>query len=515
RGAVGSRAVMRGRLERLMLQVRIFGFHLATLEVRENAPELQDACRALLPGYRAARSELERISLLTEACLSQRLPDRDRGPVPRAAATFDAVWRGVSAYGTQAIDTFIASNTEQPSDLLCALWLARRSGLFAPAAGPAPSERSSALELVPLFERRVSLERATETMGTLYANLAYREHLQARGLRQEVMLGYSDAGKDMGYLAGQWTLYRAQEQLARQAAGRGIELRLFHGRGGSTSRGGGPAYRSILAQPPGTVGGRIKITEQGEVVSAKFSDARLAVDSLEQTVAAVVRATVQPSEPPEPRWREELTRMARRACDTYQRLVCDDADLPRLFAQCTPIDILGELNVGSRPTSRRGRTSLEGLRAIPWVFAWMQARIGLPCWYGAGSGLEAGDLDVQREMYASWPFFEALVEGLAGALAADDLPIARRYFDLADAPGAAGRLWHVICAERERCEERVLAITGRPRLPPREPWRAQWLDALAALQLELLARVRRGDAEAREALLASVAGVAVGLRTTG
>jgi phosphoenolpyruvate carboxylase len=523
RDSVASQAVKRGRIERLIWQTRIFGFHLATLEVRENAPELHEACRALLPGYAAATREPERVALLTEACLRPGLPDRDPGPTPKAAAAFDAIARGIAAYGPRTLDTFIISNTENVSDVLCALWLARRSGLFRPRTGPAAGvPGTSALEIVPLFERRAALEGATRTMGELYGNAAYREHLDARHRRQEVMLGYSDAGKDMGYLASQWTMYEVQETLARQAAARQVELRLFHGRGGSTPRGGGPARRSIRAQPPGTVGGRIKITEQGEVINAKFADRRLAVHSLEQTVAAVLHATVDPGPAADTAWRRELVRIAAVARDSYQALVVDDTDLADVFRQCTPIDVLDGLNIGSRPSRRVGDGSLLSLRAIPWVFAWMQTRVGLPSWYGAGSGLEAGDLALQRTMYERWPFFAATVATLETALATVDLVIGERYLELADRPDAARRVWATLRAEHERCAARVLAITGHDRLGrptpeaiERHAWRRAWLDGLSLQQVEFLRRHRAGDSRALEPLLATIAGIATGLRTTG
>ena len=523
RASAGARAVMSGRIERLLWQVRIFGFHLATLEVRAHASELHEACRALLPGFAAAASERERVALLTDACLRAPLPPRHAAQSPRAAAAFDAIAQGVTTYGAQALDTFIISNAAQASDVLCALWLARRSGLFEPARGPGRGTgRRSALDIVPLFEWRVPLERAAEVMGELYGNAAYAEQLEARGRHQEVMLGYSDSGKEMGYIASQWAIYQAQERLARQAAERRIELRLFHGRGGSSSRGGGPAFRSILAQPPGTVNGRIKITEQGEVITAKFSDRRLALHSLERTLAAVAYASTAPAPQPSLAWRRELDRIARFAREAYQRLVYDDETLAQLFAQCTPIDVLGELNISSRPVRRAAGAPLEGLRAIPWVFAWTQTRIGLPAWYGAGSGLAAGELELQREMYAGWPHFHALIATLEAALAASDLLIGARYLSLAEDRAAAERLREVLLAERERCEARVLAITGHTQLmepseaaSERHAWRRGWLDVLSFLQLELLRRLRAGDEHAREPLLATIAGIATGLRTTG
>jgi phosphoenolpyruvate carboxylase len=522
RKSVGSAVVRRGRLDRLIWQVRIFGFHLATLEVRDNAIELHEACRILLPGYAAARTETERVALLTDACLDERLPARDGGVEPKAAATFDTIARSVATYGRPALDTFIVSNCERPSDMLCALWLARRSGLFTPPRGPDPGYgSSSSLELVPLFERRVPLERASQTMAELYGNAAYSRHLGAREGRQEVMLGYSDAAKDMGYLASQWAIYRTQERLARQASERGLELRLFHGRGGSTSRGGGPACRSILGQPPGTVSGRIKITEQGEVISAKFSDPRLAVDSLHETLAAVVQATVEPGPPADLAWRDEMDRIGGVARSGYQALVHEWEEFAALLAQCTPIDVLDLLNIGSRPASRGRKRTVQSLRAIPWVFAWTQTRIGLTSWYGAGSGLCAGDLTVQRTMYARWPFFNGLITTLQSALSAVDLTIGRRYFELADPPGPAIELHEMIEAEHGRCRQRLLAITGPGDLTglapdPLDPdARRAWLDVLSFLQIELLQRHRTADDEACEPLLATVAGIATGLRTTG
>jgi phosphoenolpyruvate carboxylase len=329
------------------------------------------------------------------------------------------------------------------------------------------------------------------------------------------MLGYSDAGKDEGFLAAQWTLYEAQEQLARQARAFGVDLRLFHGRGGSPPRGGGPAYRVILAQPPGTVGGRIKITEQGEVVTAKFSHRRLAVRSLEQTVAAVVHATVEPGASAPAAWRAEMANLAGAAREAYHDLVERDETLVALMGDVTPLELLDELKIASRPSSRTGRRALSELRAIPWVFAWMQNRIGLPSWYGAGTALAAGDLRVQRDMQRDWPFFRGLVETLEGAVASVDLAIGERYFALAEDRVAADRLWERLRSEHARATSSLLAITGRGALEPPPPDRVPWLDALSHLQVELLRRHRSGDVLAREPLLATVAGIATGLRTTG
>jgi phosphoenolpyruvate carboxylase len=520
--SLGSRFVANGRIDLLLWQVRIFGFHLATLEARENAPELHEACRELLPGYAEAVSDAERVALLTRACLAGELPVRQGGSEPPAAAAFDAIARGHDAFGPRAVDTFIVSNAEGPADLLCALWLARRAGLFRPAVdNDRAGEPGSDLDLVPLFEKRPALEQARETMAGLYDNAAYAQQLALRGRRQDVMLGYSDAGKDVGFLASKWVICTAQKELARLAEDREVDLRFFHGRGGSHSRGGGPADRFILAQPPGTLDGRIKITEQGEVITAKFSDPRLAGRALEETVAAVVLATVDRGPAPDPAWTEEMDRLAERSRTVYRQLVHEDPAFETVFHQCTPIDVIGELNIGSRPASRGGK-AVADLRAIPWVFAWMQNRMATPSWYGAGSGLAAGDLGLQREMWERWPFFQGLIRTLEMALTSCDPEIAERYLVLAQRPGAAESVWQTLREEHARCVERVQEITGHERLGDPSPQalerhahRQPWLDVLSSMQIDLLRRHRAGDEAARVPLMATIAGIATGLRTTG
>jgi phosphoenolpyruvate carboxylase len=520
--SLGSEFVAQGRIAQILWQVRIFGFHLATLEARENAPELHAACRALLPGYAAATSDHERVTLLTRACLADDLPVRDGWPEPRAAAAFDAIARGQSAFGPRSVDAFIVSNAEGPADLLCALWLARRAGLFRPAVdNDQPGEPGSDIDLLPLFEKRIALEQARETMAGLYDNEAYAHQLEMRDRRQDVMLGYSDAGKDVGFLASRWVISTAQKQLAEVAHARNVELRFFHGRGGSHSRGGGPADRFILAQPPGTLDGRIKITEQGEVITAKFSDARLADRALEETVSAVIQATVAPGAMPDPAWVGEMDRLAETSRAVYRRLVHEDPEFEAVFHQCTPIDVIGALNIGSRPASRGGK-AVADLRAIPWVFAWMQNRMATPSWYGAGSGLAGGELGLQREMWERWPFFQGLIRTLEMALSSSDPEIAERYLVLAERPDAAAAVWRALREEHARCVERVQEITGHERLGNPSPealerhaFRRPWLDVLSYMQIEMLRRHRAGDEAARKPLMATIAGIATGLRTTG
>jgi phosphoenolpyruvate carboxylase len=335
------------------------------------------------------------------------------------------------------------------------------------------------------------------------------------------MLGYSDSAKDASFLASQWALYRAQEGLARQADAHGVTLRFFHGRGGSPSRGGGLSHAAILAQPPDTVRGRIRITVQGETISARYSDRQLALRSLEQTLAAVMLGTASPPARPEDAFREEMEAMARRSRDAYHALVNADEDFMAFFTQITPLNELAGLNIGSRPAYRGGAQDIEGLRAIPWVFAWMQNRLVLPAWYGAGVALAEGDLDLQQRMWRDWSFFRSVCDMLEMVLFKSDLGVAKRYRDLVD-PKLADRLWPVIVEEHGRAVDGLLAITGKdrllggaPSLRARLEHRNPWIDPLSHIQVELLHRVRAGDERARESLLTTVTGIAAGMQNTG
>lgn len=515
----GSRYVARGRIAQLIWQVRMFGFHLVTLDVRQHATELQEACRAQLPDYGNAVDEAERQALLATACLEGRRPLT--AAVPRSAATMQCIATGIECYGRAAIDTFIVSGCEQPSDVLAALWLAGCAGLV--PFGREPGAGAEALiDLVPLFESRRALERATAVMETLYATRPYRDVVVARGGRQEVMLGYSDSSKEAGFLSSQWSLYECQEALTRQAGMHALTLRLFHGRGGSPSRGGGPVARTISAQPPGTVGGRLKVTEQGEVIRAKFARRELARASLEATISAVSNATTDPPAEPAPAWRTEMARIVSMSRLRYEQLINGPA-FAELLVHCTPLDVLSDLNIGSRPVARAVSGHWTDLRAIPWVFAWNQARLVLPGWYGAGVALASGDLAVQRAMWEQWPFFQHVIASLQATLVHTDLFVAHAYFSrLSPGDDALDDLWAMIVQERADCEKRVLAVTGQSRLLEpsgealaRYDWRLRWLDLLSVLQVELLVRHRGNDPTALTPLLQTVAGIATGLRKTG
>ncbi|WCB96541.1 Phosphoenolpyruvate carboxylase [Baekduia alba] len=509
-GSLHSGHVAHGSLRRLLRQVDIFGFHLAGLDLRQNANVVDAAVEALLPGYAAAPEE-ERQALLADAIVAGRvgLQRRPAGTAGELVAALDAAALASEAYGPEVVRCLIVSMTEKPSHVLGARWLAQRAG--------------AALDLrfVPLFETLDDLERAPETMASLYGSAAYRRLLEEQGDRQIVMLGYSDSGKDGSFIASQWALRGAQLALSRQAAELGIELELFHGRGGSTSRGGGPMYRAIVAQPTGSLRGRIRITEQGETISARYGHPELAERSLEQTLSAVLLASnvARPAAPDD--WRADIDRLARRSREVYRALVYDDPDFARFFFQVTPIDALADLNIGSRPPSRGGDGSIESLRAIPWVFAWTQNRILLPSWYGAGSALAEGELDRYRAMHADWPFFASLISTLEMALFKTDLGVAERYLRLVD-PELRDHFWPQIAAEHDKVKASVLAITGNdrllagaPQLQDRLAHRDPWVDPLSHLQVELLERTRAGATADRQPLLGTVTGIAFGLRNTG
>ncbi|RKQ86440.1 phosphoenolpyruvate carboxylase type 1 [Solirubrobacter pauli] len=506
---VNSRHVASGSIRRLLWQVEVFGFHLAGIDIRQGANVVREATGATLPGF-ADADEPGRMALLTEALESGRrgITHDPGGEAGELLRVLDTVALSAEAFGPQSVPAFVISMTERPSDVLAAHWLAQRA-------------RATSLRMVPLFETRQALEEAPATMASLYAVEPYLTHLRTQANRQTVMVGYSDSGKDTGYVASTWALYNAQEQLAAQAKELDLQLELFHGRGGSPSRGGGRTYRAILAQPEGTVEGRIRITEQGETIAARYADEELAQRSLEQTVSAVLLASALPNPPIKVEWREEMARLSLVSRQKYRGLVYDDPEFIRFFNQIAPIAELSQLNIGSRPPSRKGSSAVESLRAIPWVFAWMQNRVLLTSWYGAGESLASGDLEMQREMFRDWPFFTGLIGTLEMALFKTDLGVAERYLSLVD-DDIAERFWSDLKAEHEAVVERVLAITNQQRLLEQTPalqarleHRNPWIDPLSHLQVELLRRLRAGRDEARGPLLATITGIAAGMRNTG
>jgi phosphoenolpyruvate carboxylase len=401
--------------------------------------------------------------------------------------------------------------TRTADDVLRAEELARASG--------------AELEGVPLLETIADLRAA----GRLVEEILDRSPRR----QLEVMVGYSDSGKDGGYLAAQWEIYRAQEELAAVAVRRKVELTVFHGRGGSAGRGGGPTHAGILAQPPGAVDGRLKLTEQGETIAFKYGLPGLAERNLEAAVSATLLTEfpdVVGLEPPNAGARDTMDELARTAHDAYRALVWDDPAFPAFFRSFTPVDELALLEIGSRPASRPEAADtgeLEALRAIPWVFAWTQNRCLLPAWYGCGAafhayGLEGERLAWLRRLYAEWPFFRALIENLEMTLAKSSLEIAGAYVSLVPERAEPKRFWAALSAEHERTVSGVLAIVEADELLDRHPvvqrsirLRNPYVDPMNAIQVELLRAWRGGDEAARRPLLRSVAGIAAALRNTG
>jgi phosphoenolpyruvate carboxylase len=503
-GSAGSRTVASGSLDQLAWQARMFGFHLAQLDVRESSARLRATVDALLGC--AGVPEAERFARIAAAIEhgergGEQVPDA----LASVPATFAAMTDGLARYGPRALGTFIISGTEVPSDVLSAVWLAGRAGI--------------SVDVVPLFEAGETLRGAEASMEELYRSAVYRRHLEERGV-QEVMIGYSDSAKDEGFLAAQWSLHQAQEGLTRQARRHDVALRLFHGRGGSPARGGGPTHAAIMAQPAG--GSRMKLTEQGETVTVKYAHAELAARALEQTLSALVRVAARAGQAPAEAWRAEMDALADSARAAYRDLVYREPGFTAFFQQCTPIDVISELPIGSRPAARTAGLEIEQLRAIPWVFAWTQSRLLFPSWYGVGTALASRPLELEQEMWSEWPFFRMIVATVEIALFKSDLGTAERYLALAADREAAERLWAVVRDEHERTVERLLGVTGQARLLERRAvlrerlsFRNPWVDPLNELQIELLRRYRGGDAEAREPLLATIAGIAAGLRNTG
>jgi phosphoenolpyruvate carboxylase len=423
--------------------------------------------------------------------------------------------------------------TEGVSDILEALLLAKEAGLYVPG-------ECSRLNIVPLFETGSDLAGAGRVLATILRDETYRAHLALRGDTQEVMLGYSDSNKDGGFLHAHWALYKAQTDLACEAERAGVRLRLFHGRGGSVGRGGGPANKAILAQPPGTILGQIKITEQGEVISDRYAEPATAHRHQEQVLnAALLASFTSHAAVPRPEWGEAMERLAERARAAYRALVYDNPRFLEYFRNATPISEISRLKIGSRPVSRTNSDRIEDLRAIPWVFSWMQSRHTLPGWYGLGSALadfvaaeqrapaQAAPLATLQAMYAGWPFFRALLDNAQMILAKADMDIARRYALLVEDRALADEIFGAILAEHQRAAQMICAVcrideilAASPVLQKSIKLRNPYVDPLSFVQIELLRRLR-GElpaderAEIADAMLLSINGIAAGLKNTG
>jgi phosphoenolpyruvate carboxylase len=514
-------------VRRLVRRLETFGFHLATLDVRQDALVHRAVVGRLLadPSW-SERSGGARASRLRRAIENgeppARAPDSD---AERTLAVFRAIAECRMRYGTHAIGPYIISMAQGVDDVLTVLLLARWGGLV-------ETDRAVPLDVAPLFETLDDLRDAPDVLRSLLEDDIYRAHLKDRGNRQVVMLGYSDSNKDGGIAASRWAVQRAQAALVATvdaASPAGIDLTIFHGRGGTVSRGGGKLTRAVLSAPAGSVRGRLRVTEQGEVISANYGLRGIAIRSLEQAVGAVALATAVPPKPDAraPQWEALMEEIAASSRVAYRGLVYDDPRFVEYFRRSTPIDVIERMPMGSRPPSRRSGSGIEQLRAIPWVFAWMQNRGVLPGWFGLGTALERAVArhgeDTVAEMLRHWPFVKALVDDVEMVLAKADIGIAGRYARLAGALEPV--FFPVIKAEFDRTVALVLRLKGTTALLDEDPvvqrairLRNPYVDPMSLLQVDLLARWRaagRADDELFGALLATVRGIAQGLQNTG
>ena len=525
-----------GPLPELIRAVDIFGFHLATLDMRQNSAVHERVVGELLkvagvcPDY-AALDEDARCALLVRELGHGRLLASPYAAysdeTKRELATLGAAAEVKRVYGAEAIRAYIVSNTTSVSDLLEVYILLKEVGLFTPGDPP-----GAEIFAEPLFETIEDLRSASATMTRYLGLPLIRALLQRPGL-QEVMIGYSDSNKDGSYLTSSWELFQGSRALAEVVRGDGLKLQLFHGRGGAVGRGGGSSFDALLAQPAGTVGGRIRITEQGEVVANKYADPELARQSLETLTAGVVLASLR--RPLHSRGQEgdelgdgrgeAMDALARASMRAYRQIV-EIRGFVDYFSAATPISEIADLNIGSRPTSRQASRSLAGLRAIPWVFSWSQSRAMLPGWYGFGSAVEQAGVPLEKlaELAAGWPFFAATLANMEMVLFKSDLAIAARYAGLVPDRALADTVFGQIRAEWERTVEALLKITGQSALLEKNPdlaavirARLPYIDPLNHLQIELIRRLRAGDdSEAvREGVHLTINGVAAGLRNTG
>jgi phosphoenolpyruvate carboxylase len=529
---------------KLTRQVELFGFHLATLDVRQHSKEHENAMTEIMakmsitPNY-GELAEDEKIKLLTDVL-------QDPRPItsfyleysPSTQECLD-VYRTIAAaqkeYGRNCIQSYLISMTRGASDLLEVLVFAKEAGLY---RRDADGTVQCTLQSVPLFETIDDLHAAPAIMDVLFKNAAFRDSLDDIAPLQEIMLGYSDSNKDGGVLTANWELRMALRDITAVGNANGVKLKFFHGRGGALGRGGMPLNRSILAQPADTLGGGIKITEQGEVLSSRYSLQPIAYRSLEQATSALITAAVQARNPQmhplEPEWNKIMALISENAQQKYQDLIFRDPDFLTFFKESTPLPEIGELNIGSRPSKRKNSDKFEDLRAIPWVFSWTQSRYLLPAWYAAGTGLQTfvqgkqENLNTLKQMYEEWPYFRSMIDSLQMALAKADLLIAKEYGRMIKDQAVATRIFSLIEQEYKLTSELILQISGQHEILDNVPviqesirLRNPYVDPLSYLQVELLSELRslrdknEDDAVLLREVLLTINGIAAGLRNTG
>ncbi len=520
-----------GPLPDLIRAVEIFGFHLARLDLRQNSSVHGRVVAELLreagvcPDYGALDEEARCELMLAELAHGRLLhtPFADYSEeTAREYAILTAAAELKRRFGRDAIRAHIVSNTTSLSDLLEVYILLKEVGLFTPGE---PARTVVFAE--PLFETIADLRAAPDIMRRYFALPLVRQLLEPVGV-QEVMIGYSDSNKDGSYLTSTWELHQASIALAKATQDAGLRLQLFHGRGGAVGRGGGSSYDALLAQPADTIGGRIRITEQGEVVANKYADPELARQSLETLASGVILASLRPPAKAgvSSKDAQAMDDLAREAMQAYRALVYETPGFADYFFAATPISEIADLNIGSRPTARQAKRTIESLRAIPWVFSWSQSRAMLPGWYGFGSAVaEAGvSIEQLRDMHAAWPFFSSALANMEMVLAKGDMAIAGRYAGLVEDRALADRIFGDIRAEWDRTVEQILAITGQGALLDNNPdlaaairSRLPYIDPLNHLQIELIRRRRAGDTDQAvlDGIHLTINGVAAGLRNTG
>jgi phosphoenolpyruvate carboxylase len=547
--ADGEVALAHGELARLIRQVEIFGFHFASLDVRQHSERHASAIAELLQvtGLRQDNymtlSEKERLAILEDLLHDPRILTRPglqlSADTSHILRTFQAIRQAREEYGQKAVACYIISMANSLSDLLEVQFFCKEAGI-------------EDLSIVPLFETIDDLHHCTGILEQAFTNQYYRAYLRCCHDEQQVMLGYSDSSKDGGILTSSWELYQAQSRLALLSRQHHVGITIFHGRGGAIGRGGGPIYQAILGQPPGSVNGRIRLTEQGEMLSFKYGLHEIAIRNMELVVAGVAQSSIpdeqlietQVHPHPSREWIETMQSLSACAYQRYRDLIYEDPGFLRFFEQATPILEIGWLNIGSRPARRTQGRGIQELRAIPWVFSWMQSRYVLPSWYGVGSALEEyvqeepARLAQLQDMYQRWPFWRAFLDNLQMTLSKADMHIARQYTRLVDDQALRERISQIIEAEYERTRRMSISIVGGQELLDTSPVlqesirrRNPYVDPLSYFQVMLLRRLRdlggpmMPDQETAPenqervrltyAVLLTINGIAAGLRNTG
>jgi len=510
------------QLNRLQIRERTFGFHLATLDIRQDSLVHRQVIGRILKDVNwlelDAEMRADRLTFLLQADQLPDLPDDD--VVSKTIEVFRSINWGHQHFGRRALGPYIISMTQGADDVLSVLFLARMAGLVG-------DDGSIPLDVAPLLETVDDLKHGEVILQRLFSDPAYKAHLATRNQRQIIMVGYSDSNKDGGLISARWALATAQTQLARVARKHGVNPGFFHGRGGTVSRGGGNVVGGILGAPAGTVNGFLRVTEQGETINQKYGNRTLAERNLELATAATLKTSLKQTPEPEAAWLQVMTGMAESSKNTYRQLVYEHPQFVDYFRHATPIDVIERMGIGSRPASRRSGLGVENLRAIPWVFSWAQCRISLPAAYGMGTALSAAKdmygLETLKAMSNGWLFFGSMLSDVEMALAKSDLDIGKHYSELAPEPSRM--VFDLISNEVRLAHSMILSIKeqdglldGEPTLQRSIRLRNPYVDPMSLLQVDLLKRWRaaqRQDEDLLEALLVTVNGIARGIQNTG